>query len=186
MIGFVSIISRTASLAGTPVSMRARLAQVIEEDAITTGAQQCHDAQHQFAVTVHPLRRQPAQRAGTVPGATAAGTVAGTAGATARPTLQAAVAASAGPAGPAAAAVRGRAGRMPVRPSLTRLFRWRPLHRSARLSRGKLRRSQTFGIASSATLGMTDKELRRLCTTCLKRPASGFGSARRTLDSGCR
>jgi hypothetical protein len=75
---------------------------------------------------------------------------------------------------------------MPVRPSRTRLLRWRPSHRSARLLKKKRQRSQTFGIASSATLGMTGREPPRNCTICSRRLVSRFGSARRTLALACR
>jgi len=145
-------------------------------------AQQWQDAQHQFVGTIPQPRGRPALHAVPAMAVTAAATAA----ATVRPTRRAAGAATAAVTGPAEAPVQGRAGRAPVRLSRTRLLRWRPSRRSARLLKEKRRRSQAFGIASSATLGMTGREPPGNCTICSKRLVSRFGSARRTLALACR
>lgn len=156
--------------------------------AITTRgiAPQWHDAQHQFEGTTRQPRKQPALHVVPAMAGTAAAMVAGTTVATGRPTPLAAGAATAAVAGPAEVAVQGRAGRVPVRPFRTRLLRWRLSHRFARLLKKKRRRSRTFGIASSATLGMTGRAPPRNCTICSRRLVSRFGSARRTLALACR
>lgn len=84
-------------------------------------------------------------------------------------------------AGPAGAAVQGRAGHASAHPCRTRLLKLRPLRRYVRLLKHKLRPGQTFGIASSATPGMTGKDPLNNCTTCLRQRVSRSGSARRTL-----
>lgn len=84
-------------------------------------------------------------------------------------------------AGPAGAAVQGRAGHASGRPCRTRLLRWRPLRRYVRLLKDKRPLGQTFGIASSATPGMTGKDPLSNCTICLRQLVSRSGSARRTL-----
>ena len=86
-------------------------------------------------------------------------------------------------AGPAGAAVQGRTGHAPAHPCRTRPLRWRPLRRYVRLSKDKPRPGQNFGIASSATPGMSGKDPLNNCTICLKQLVSRSGSARRTLPS---
>lgn len=78
--------------------------------------------------------------------------------ATALPTRRAA-AAIAVEADPAEAEVRGHAGLAPVQLSRIRQHRWCPSRRCGKQLKERRRRGLTFGIASSATHGMTDRDV---------------------------
>ena len=139
--------------------------------------------QPQSKAIVHRALQRPARPSVAAMVATVVTTA--TAAATVRPIRRVAVA-TAVVAGPVEVAVQGRAGRVPVRPSRTRLTKWPLSRQSARLLKKRRRQGQKFGIAFYVTLGMTGKVPPNNCTIYSRRLVSRFGSAKRILVLVCR